>query len=558
MASSVRILFYAINGSGLGHLSRLLAIARSIRDLLKAMALPYDLRFVTTSEGSGAVWDFPVYKVPSQTVVAHCGLGQEEFTASCRLLVINLIASLRPDVLVTDTVPQGAFGEMSLLTGHVKSMVYIDRHKDPKHSTSDVHLAHLPLYDKILVPDTPCQVDRYPIPTALEDRRDFVGYVHGYRPESALEPQQVRDYFGVDDQQRLIFVTGGGGGDPAARASLQHLVTTLAANPDNFLLVGYGPLYQGDCLYRKNVVPFWELNVSRFFRGLDLAIAAAGYNSYHELLAAKVPCIFFAQPKGMDRQDERVGFGLAQGWHYAFNRDGAAFELTDLSAEQVESSVEKALESGPARNLDKKASALGSIRAAAEILGLATSVARGLPERAAIFRSALQACAWWEQPGFVAAIRACQSWREFALRPQQIVEIDEQFLLAWRRPDPALEDHLTEQAEFYFYLAQVRDARRLSRLWCRKSNRSETQLREALLQLFEACQTPRVIEALVYALHAQRLSVDFRDRLRSLMFHLDDPEVDFIWLSSEYQLEEELLRDWACANHDSEGGGTEG
>lgn len=558
MASSVRILFYAINGSGLGHLSRLLAIARSIRDLLKSMDLAHDLRFVTTSEGSGAVWDFPVYKVPSQTVVAHCGLGQEEFTASCRLLVINLIATLRPDVLVTDTVPQGAFGEMSLLTGHVKSMVYIDRHKDPKHSNSDVHLAHLPLYDKILVPDTACQIDRYPIPTALEDRRHFVGYVHGYRPESALEPQPVRDYFGVENHQRLIFVTGGGGGDPAARASLQHLVTTLAANPDNFLLVGYGPLYQGDCLYRKNVVPFWELNVSRFFRGLDLAIAAAGYNSYHELLAAKVPCLFFAQPKGMDRQDERIAYGLEQGWHYAFNRDGAAFELTEMSVDQLETIVDKALESGRARNLDQKPPALGSIRAAAEILGLATSVTRGLPERAAIFRSALQACHWCQRLGFVAAIRACQYWREFALRPQQLVELDEQFLAAWRSPAAALKDQVKEQAAFYFCLAQVRDPRRLSRLWCRKSNRSETQLRSDLLQLFEACQKPSVIEALVYAIHAQRLSVDFRDRLRSLMFCLDDPDVDFNWLSREYQLDEELLRDWACVNHDSEGGGTEG
>jgi UDP-N-acetylglucosamine--N-acetylmuramyl-(pentapeptide) pyrophosphoryl-undecaprenol N-acetylglucosamine transferase len=544
VASSVRILFYAINGSGLGHLSRLLAIARSIRDLLKSLDLSPDLRFVTTSEGSGAVWDFPVYKVPSQTVVAQCGLGQEEFTASCRLLVINLIASLRPDVLVTDTVPQGAFGEMSLLTGHVKSMVYIDRHKDPQHSTSEVHLAHLPLYDKILVPDAPCQIERYPIPVALEDRRHFVGYVHGYRPENALQPQEVRDYFGVDDHQRLIFVTGGGGGDPAARASLQHLVSVLAANPDNFLLVGYGPLYQGDCLYRKNVVPFWELNVSRFFRGLDLAIAAAGYNSYHELLAARVPCIFFAQPKGMDRQDERVAYGLEQGWHGAFDASGAAIHLADLSETVLNEAVERAIENGCSAALQEKEPAVGSIRAAAEILGLAVTVGRSLSTRASIFRTGFQACLWWERPRAIAMLRASRCWSEFGLTPQQVVELEERFLAAWRASDGGLVDFLSANGHFFAALAEVRDVRRLCRIWCRKSGRSEPELRTKLAELFQGCKNPRLIESLVYEFHGQRLPEDFRDRLRALMFALDDPDVDLSEVASEFRVDQSFLANW--------------
>lgn len=544
MASPVRILFYAINGSGLGHLSRLLAIARSLRDLSSALGTACDIRFVTTSEGSGAVWDFPVYKVPSNTVAVSCGLAQNEFVASCRLMVINLIASLRPDMLVTDTVPQGAFGEMSLLAGHVKSMVYIDRHKDPSHSNSPVHLNHLSLYDQVLVPDSADQAARYPLPAGLEERRHFVGYVHGYRADQALSPQAVRDYFGVLGHQQLIFVTAGGGGDPAARRSLQHLVQSLACDPKHFVLVGYGPLYQGEYLYRSNVVPFTEMNVSRYFAGVDLAIAAAGYNSYHELLAAQVPTIFFAQPKGMDRQDERVAFGLAQGWHYAFNQDGAPLELSELSTEQLLDTVKKALAVGAPVGLSKKPAAQGAVAAAAEILGLAATVCSSVPSRGKVFQAAIQATVWGARPGFVGAMQASRYWREFACTAQQAVTEEERSLATWRQCEVMGSTHWSEQTEFHFLLSKVADVRRLCRLWCRKSGRGESELRRMLQDLFVASAHPRLIEALVYKLHAQRTHLDFRDRLRSLMFLMDDPEINLGEVSAQYQLEEEMLALW--------------
>ena len=279
MAQPTSLLFYAINGTGLGHLTRLLAIAREARELLQALGQKADIRFLTTSEGSELAWDFPVYKIPSKTLVRQTDLDAAEFLAGSKLLILNLVAQIRPHCLILDTAPQGAFSEASMLRSLSRFMIFVDRHKDPKVARSPLHQAHFPLYDRVLVPDDADQSDRYPIPLELEGRRRFVGCVSGLRPECNLSSDATRDYFQVEPGQRLIYVSGGGGGDPASREGLRWLVEALAAEPRNHLLVGYGPLHRGEQLYRRNVTPLNLPDASRFFPGLDAAVSAAGYNS---------------------------------------------------------------------------------------------------------------------------------------------------------------------------------------------------------------------------------------------------------------------------------------
>ena len=83
----LKLLFYAINGTGLGHLTRLLAVARSCREMAAAMGLESDIRFLTSSEASEVVWDFPVYKLPSKTVARTARVPVDQFESSSKLAV---------------------------------------------------------------------------------------------------------------------------------------------------------------------------------------------------------------------------------------------------------------------------------------------------------------------------------------------------------------------------------------------------------------------------------------------------------------------------------------
>lgn len=414
MAQTTCLLFYAINGTGLGHLTRLLAIAREARELLQALGQKADIRFLTTSEGSELAWDFPVYKIPSKSLVRQTDLDAAEFLAGSKLLVLNLVAQIRPHCLILDTAPQGAFSEASMLRSLTRTMIFVDRHKDPKIARSPLHQSHLPLYDQILVPDDADQIERYPVPWELEERRRFVGCVSGLQPEHCLGPDATRDYFQVGYGQRLVYVSAGGGGDAASRAGLHHLVEALAAEPRNHLLVGYGPLHRGQQLYLRNVTPLNLPDASRFFPGLDAAVSAAGYNSYQELLDARVPSVFYAQPKGMDRQDERIAAGLARDWHLEMPGDLVALEPDFIRARLEE------LLSGSARqrilhHLDQRPAARGALQAAAEILCLRSTLANCPYRRARLLEVSQIRRGWNRRDPFQKSLRWLGHWRKSAL-----------------------------------------------------------------------------------------------------------------------------------------------
>ncbi len=89
------------------------------------------------------------------------------------------------------------------------------------------------------------------------------------------------------------------------------------------VVVGYGPLSQEVKPYANpKVIVYTELDISKYFKGFDLVISAAGYNTYEELLVSKVPTAFFAQEKGMDDQARRVENGVAEEWHYKLDLNG--------------------------------------------------------------------------------------------------------------------------------------------------------------------------------------------------------------------------------------------
>lgn len=384
-------MFYGINGTGLGHISRLLNIAREARGLLHAMNLEADFHFLTTSEAPQVAWDFPVTKLPSKTVVRETDTPHDEYAAYAQFLITNLVATLRPDLLVMDTMPQGSFGEFLLLRPFAKRRVLVNRHKDAAIAQSAAHRQHLPLYDLILVPDREEHAARYVITEDVRGRTVFTDVVHGFRADEALGRVRVREQFGVRDDQILIYVSAGGGGDAYAERELSDAIAAASADPAHVVLVGYGPLYRGRKVYARNVIPLTEPDVRAYFPGLDCAVSAAGYNAYEELLAAGVPTVFWAQAKGMDRQDERVRLGAEHGWHLALPRcepEAIRAAIATLTSVETRTSIAQALAArGPS---------YGALRSAVELLKLHASLPHSRIDPRALNVVALLRQSWME------------------------------------------------------------------------------------------------------------------------------------------------------------------
>ena len=447
--SPVRVLFYAINGTGLGHLSRLHALGRAARELSGALGARADLRFLTTSDASEVVSDFPVYKLPSKTAAVRAGADRAEFVATGKLLISNLVGGFRPDVLVMDTVPQGAFQEFAFLKSYARAALLVDRHKDVAVASSEIVQKHLALYDRIVVPDWPEERERYPAPRSIRDRRRFVGPLHGFRPELALTRDELHAHFDIPGDRRVVYVSAGGGGDEHAPPELERLVEAIATDPRLHLLVGYGPLFRGRRIYRANVTPLGEPDVSRFFGGVDAAVSAAGYNTYQELLAAVVPTIFYAQHKGMDRQDERVKRGVARGWHDAFDSEGARSNVAEMDPTLIRSKVAALLEgekrAGILAALERRPEAPGATRAAAELLALHSSLPDSPIDRQKLYEAAALRLAWQgaREPTFVESARAFLGWRALASSRTALDDATDRAAAAWHR---GIDDAFREEA----------------------------------------------------------------------------------------------------------------
>jgi UDP:flavonoid glycosyltransferase YjiC (YdhE family) len=72
------------------------------------------------------------------------------------------------------------------------------------------------------------------------------------------------------------------------------------------LVIGAGPLYRGRCIYGDRVTWLGNGSAAEFMAAFDLAVSAAGYNSFNELMHFGVPTIFLPQEKWADDQQARA------------------------------------------------------------------------------------------------------------------------------------------------------------------------------------------------------------------------------------------------------------
>ena len=141
----------------------------------------------------------------------------------------------------------------------------------------------------------------------------YTGEVVQFEREELLPRSMGREQLGIADHQRLVYLSAGGGGDPNAEETLRSLVNAFRSQDDIHLLVGAGPLYRGQRLASPNLTWFDSPAVWRYFGTIDAAISAGGYNSFHELLFARVPTAFFSQAKIADDQQQRIRNAVQHG-----------------------------------------------------------------------------------------------------------------------------------------------------------------------------------------------------------------------------------------------------
>ena len=323
MGAAKRIVCYAINGSGLGHLTRLTGIARWLRRYVSLLEnkVP-EVLFLTSSDASDALAQqgFAAFKIPSKTAAKRADLDKLEYRRLAKHFVWNTLNGFAPDLLVVDTFPSGSFDELfQVLDGPFKKG-FVFREVKPEYAARPTFRSAIGMYDVAVAPHSPVSGPvREGAPLASVRH---CGEVIQFEREEMLPADEVRQRLGVRPQDRIVYVSAGGGGDPDCEQTIASLVGVCSSRNDLHLLVGAGPLYRGRRFFGSNLSWFETTGVWKLFGGVDAAVSAGGYNTFHELLFAGVPAAFYAQPKIADDQAKRIETAA---------RRGACIEIRDVT-----------------------------------------------------------------------------------------------------------------------------------------------------------------------------------------------------------------------------------
>lgn len=303
MARPPRVLFATSNGTGLGHLNRAMAIARRLPHGAEVSIFTLSQAAPVVAAAGYDVDYLASYRCPASGT-------DRAWNLRLRAVLEQLIAERAPDLVVFDGVhPYRALTHVLSRRGAPRSVWC--RRPMWRQGSATAPLRRAGAFDVVLEPgELAASADRGP--TVAERfaavRVDPIVFLDR---EELLDRRAAAAELGLDPDRRTALVSLGQGGE-LDRAVARSLAA-LAARADVQVAALQSSIAEGlevppDVVHLRSTFP-----MSRYFRAFDLAIAAAGYNAFHELIAFGVPTLFLPMERNTDDQVARARWAAAEG-----------------------------------------------------------------------------------------------------------------------------------------------------------------------------------------------------------------------------------------------------
>jgi UDP-N-acetylglucosamine--N-acetylmuramyl-(pentapeptide) pyrophosphoryl-undecaprenol N-acetylglucosamine transferase len=301
------IVFFPTNGVGLGHFTRLFAVAKRVRK----QDPDVEVVFVTTmaalhlleSEG------FPAYHLPGSYMFND--MTSSEWNAITEEMLAMVFEVHRPSVFVYD----GAFPYRGMLNA-IKNRtgltnVWVRRGAFKKDGTK-IPVDSIEHFQHIIRPGDSVSTS--------EKEVDFETPLHHVEPillatqSDLFESEEVRSRFGIPRDAVAVYLQLGAGKINEIESDLQRSINLLNAYENVYIVVGESIIGERLRLKGDRLHIIRDYPNSMMFNGFDFAIMAGGYNSYQEALTFNLPTVFIPNKNtGMDDQSSRVSAGVKAG-----------------------------------------------------------------------------------------------------------------------------------------------------------------------------------------------------------------------------------------------------
>lgn len=292
-----RIMYLTSNGVGMGHLTRVLALARRHKDRAEPVIVSMS-RAIRVARNEGFLTEYiPFFR--------SSGMDQDHWHRLLRVELTEMFRFYKPSVVVLDgNVPYR--GMIEALDGFPNiKRVWLRRAMWPP-DVGENFLKFSTAFDAILEPGELAAAFDRGLTRGVTQRVRKVAPISYLAENETLERATARSVLGLDSNRPAVFLQLGGGNNIRTGDLRQMVIEKLSRDiegPKPQVVVGQWQIGRRTEIADKDVTELGTFPFARFLGAFDFAVAMAGYNTFHENLRAALPTLFLSNEH--PEQDEQ-------------------------------------------------------------------------------------------------------------------------------------------------------------------------------------------------------------------------------------------------------------
>lgn len=317
----IKIIFYSMNGLGLGHITRGINIAKELRKMIKC-----EILFVTNTPFVNIFEKEGVYFIKGgiDPFELHNGnISQDDYSRINEEFFLSVIEKNSPDIVVFDLIVMP-----NVLVYAKRENIFLVYLLGELHNWNNLLpfrdcLSYFDLVLLACVPDSDF-ITKFKNIGFKKNRVFIVGNI--FREPGQNKMNSLKQKYKKKDNELLVTITAGGGGFlkwtknffSVLGVVAKKIESDLQRRKRNFINVRWllikGPLFHEDINLPKNIEVYdYEMDLPELFSISDLVVSTGGYNSINEIIASKTPALICPRlVTQLDRTSAYASMGFIQ------------------------------------------------------------------------------------------------------------------------------------------------------------------------------------------------------------------------------------------------------